>query len=397
MIVQTIHPFPARMAPELALESLRGLQPASIVLDPMMGSGTVLRHAGELGHSSVGFDMDPLAVLMSSVWTTGVPDDLVRTTYQEVREAALAADPGAIKLPWQDEDAETLAFVNFWFGKQQARDLRCIAWAISQKEAAVVDPLILAALNVVKVSLSRIIVTKEPCASLARDTSHSRPHRVSLTSDYSVFEGLEKSVLLVRKRLSSLRNVGVKTSVKRGDARRIGLPDASVDAVLTSPPYLNAIDYMRGHRMSLVWLGYRLCDLRHIRSNSIGAERRPENNADLDDKIIEAMGDVSTLASRNKTMIARYAGDLKAMLSETARVLKPNGTATFVVGNSCLKGVFISNACGVAKAAEIAGLDEVMRFERELPDRHRYLPTPTGGSLAKRMRTETIICLSHRP
>lgn len=149
--------------------------------------------------------------------------------------------------------------------------------------------------------------------------------------------------------------------------------------------------------MSLVWLGYRLCDLRHIRSNSIGAERRPENNADLDDKIIEAMGDVSTLASRNKTMIARYAGDLKAMLSETARVLKPNGTATFVVGNSCLKGVFISNACGVAKAAEIAGLDEVMRFERELPDRHRYLPTPTGGSLAKRMRTETIICLSHRP
>jgi hypothetical protein len=32
---------------------------------------------------------------------------------------------------------------------------------------------------------------------------------------------------------------------------------------------------MRGHRLSLVWLGYRLADLRRIRSDSIGAERGP--------------------------------------------------------------------------------------------------------------------------
>jgi len=58
---QSVHPFPARMAPELAFESLRHLKAGSIVLDPMSGSGTVLRQASDMGHSAIGFDMDPLA------------------------------------------------------------------------------------------------------------------------------------------------------------------------------------------------------------------------------------------------------------------------------------------------------------------------------------------------
>jgi hypothetical protein len=43
----------------------------------MAGSGTVLRQATDLGHRAVGFDMDPLAVLMTRVWTTAVEEKLV--------------------------------------------------------------------------------------------------------------------------------------------------------------------------------------------------------------------------------------------------------------------------------------------------------------------------------
>src|SRR5690606_6204681 len=130
---------------------------------------------------------------------------------------------------------------------------------------------------------------------------------------------------------------------------------------------------------------------RSIRSNSIGAERGPDKGAHHDQSIVDAMGDISSLAARHKTMIARYAADLRIMLSEVARVLKKGGEATFVVGNSCLKDVFISNSEGLATAAIVAGLTEVRRSERPLPERHRYLPTPALGSLGKRMRTETIL------
>lgn len=83
-MIRSIHPFPARMAPEIALEKLRELPVVGVVLDPMAGSGTVLRQATRLGHCAIGFDTDPLAVLMTRVWTTPVADALVAHLAQRV-------------------------------------------------------------------------------------------------------------------------------------------------------------------------------------------------------------------------------------------------------------------------------------------------------------------------
>ncbi|GHO82470.1 hypothetical protein [Dictyobacter formicarum] len=47
--IRPIHAFPARMAPEIALKELQKLPQHSIILDPMMGSGTVLRVALNCG------------------------------------------------------------------------------------------------------------------------------------------------------------------------------------------------------------------------------------------------------------------------------------------------------------------------------------------------------------
>ncbi len=41
--IKPIHPFAARMAPEIAFEALKGLKKSSTILDHMVGSGTVLR------------------------------------------------------------------------------------------------------------------------------------------------------------------------------------------------------------------------------------------------------------------------------------------------------------------------------------------------------------------
>lgn len=76
-IAKPIHPFPARMAADIALKELASFPPRSLILDPMAGSGTVLRAAAEQGYKGLGFDLDPLAVLMTKVWTTYVrPDEL---------------------------------------------------------------------------------------------------------------------------------------------------------------------------------------------------------------------------------------------------------------------------------------------------------------------------------
>ena len=67
--VPLVHPFPARMSPQLALESLPRRQDRPFrVLDPMMGSGTIPVLAAMRKHKAIGFDLDPLAVMIARAW-----------------------------------------------------------------------------------------------------------------------------------------------------------------------------------------------------------------------------------------------------------------------------------------------------------------------------------------
>ncbi len=78
-----IHPFPARMAPGIALEALGQNEGALRVLDPMAGSGTVLAVACSKGHEAIGIDIDPLAVLLTRVWTRPINANRIRSRAYE--------------------------------------------------------------------------------------------------------------------------------------------------------------------------------------------------------------------------------------------------------------------------------------------------------------------------
>src|SRR5258706_10546954 len=67
-VIKPIHPFPARMAPSIAFDELPASSKMLRVLDPMVGSGTTAVVARAKGHYAVGFDSDPLAVMLSSTW-----------------------------------------------------------------------------------------------------------------------------------------------------------------------------------------------------------------------------------------------------------------------------------------------------------------------------------------
>jgi tRNA G10 N-methylase Trm11 len=380
------------MAPELALETLEELTETGVVLDPMAGSGTVLRQATLLGHRAIGFDMDPLAVLMTRVSTQNIDDQRVENLARRVTALTDALRAEETRLQWIDTDPETEAFIDFWFAEPQKSELRRLAHVLHQIELEGGAAEEILALNVLQIALSRLIITKDKGASLARDVSHSRPHRVISENNFQVRPMFERSIKVVRSRLAGAPPQG-SAKVDLGDARLLtDVAEASVDAVLTSPPYLNAIDYMRGHRLSLVWLGHRLRDLRAIRSTSIGSERSPDRD-EADTRFAEmkiAMGEISQLPKKFERMIDRYVQDIWRMLGEVARVLKAGGQATFVVGNSCLRGVFVRNSAAVATAAGLVGLTLIGEAERPLPMQSRYLPM-TSLPLGKRMRTETIL------
>ena len=386
MGARTIHPFPARMAPDIAIDHLDSIEGESelVVLDPMCGSGTVLAAAADRGHSARGFDVDPLAVLMSSVATRVV--DTAQVVAEAERICARARASSVDEPRW--DDAETQKFAEYWFAATQRAQLN----RLSRELDDVSDEAVRQALQV---ALSRIIVTKAPKASLAADTSHSRPHRVATESSYDVYRGFEGSVASLKKLLDQRSTAG-QVRVSRGDARALDLPDASVDLIITSPPYLNSIDYLRGHKMSLIWFGHTIPDLRKIRSNSIGAERALDGEAlkQVDDMVSFIENAANDPAKLPLASIVRYAHDLTLFSRELHRVCREGAELVTVIGNSTLRGNYIQNDVLVRQAYEGAGFSLRDRTERELPESKRYLPVRTtnaASSMAKRMRTEVVL------
>ena len=386
-IPQPIHPFPARMAPSIALKQVQQLPTGSVVLDPMMGSGTVVRVASDAGHRAIGCDVDPLAVLMTRVWTTPVDTYNLLARAETLVEEARSLREEQVTLPWIDEDSETSQFIEYWFAPPQREQLRrlCVLLASSRSPEG----------DARRIALSRTIITKDHGASLARDVSHSRPHRAFETNAYDVYSGFLQAARRLAKRFEQEPPRG-NAHIVPGDARRLEIDDRSIDAVITSPPYLNAIDYLRGHRLSLVWLGYQVGNIRSIRAGSIGAERAPDANTDttLAARVIRRMGITDQLPPRQQRLLERYVLDLAVMLGEIHRVLKIGGRAVFVLGNSCVRGVFVRNSAAVSTLAREFGFELRHRSYRNLPESRRYLPPPTANGasgIERRIRKEVVL------
>ena len=250
------------MAPELVYDALKLLPIGGRILDPMCGSGTVPRLAVEAGHDCIGVDIDPLSVSMARVWTSRLSPDCLITDAERLVREALNLNPKEIQIP---SDEETQRFISYWFAAKQRDALARLSTVLMRCEKSTKLALIIA--------FSRIIISKEMKASLARDTSHSRPHKVAQENDFNVYEGFKKSAKLVGRRLMSERIRG-NAQIFQGDARTLkNISDNEFDMVLTSPPYLNAIDYMRGHRLALVWMGHTMKSLRATRTANVGSER----------------------------------------------------------------------------------------------------------------------------
>jgi hypothetical protein len=188
-----------------------------------------------------------------------------------------------------------------------------------------------------------------------------------------------------------------KAMIRRGDARSLPLGDGSVDVVITSPPYLNAIDYMRCNKFSLIWMGHRIPDLRELRSRNIGTEVSANAGQEWLEKVTATAGNVGHLPARERRMLVRYVWDMNEVMSEIARVLAPDGRCIMVIGDCTMRGVFVRNSQILRRLGHRHGLRTVSTKVRELPADRRYLPPPSsrdaGVSLQGRMREEIVLTM----
>jgi hypothetical protein len=166
------------------------------------------------------------------------------------------------------------------------------------------------------------------------------------------------------------------------------LSDATVDACLTSPPYLNNFDYADATRLELYfWTAVDswrdMCDA--VRSGMVVATTQQSSRsqalkdmAAVQDVLPTIADDIAVLVSKLRVERAKrtrgkeydqvlpgYLSDLRAVLNNLSRVMKSGSVALFVVGDSAPYGIYVDTPALLGRVAESVGFqvtgDKVLR------------------------------------
>jgi DNA modification methylase len=416
-----IHSFPAKFPPQLPRKFIEVLTlPGEVVLDPMQGSGTSLLEAALTGRKAIGFDIDPLAILISKVKTTSLDPDRTLASGRDVIQKAkdrLTKKPEALESALQIRwGLETRQFIDQWFMHQTQLELLALILEIE----LLVDENIR---DFLELAFSAIIITKSGGVSLALDLAHTRPHRAKVVLSKSgqilvgqdnageesprsrhttkilrsTFDEFEKRLRLNVKGLIDNPVYDYQPRAAMGNAQALPLPGNYADLIVTSPPYAsNAIDYMRAHKFSLVWLGYPIQQLSHKRNEYIGGESAVDFQFEqMPDFTNQIVSEIAKLDPQKGRTLHRYYSEMKRVLREMYRVLKPGKTSIVVVGTSIMRGRDTETQNCLVEIGKEAGFTVPEIGVRNLDRDKRMMPAGSkidlGSQIQQRMHQEYVI------
>ena len=172
------------------------------------------------------------------------------------------------------------------------------------------------------------------------------------------------------KQLSDILNESeyFHTHLPGGTALATELSDDSVDLAVTSPPYINAVDYPRTHQLEMYWLGL-LGDgpLSKVKRKYIGTETvYKDEYRDLQESGYKSLDPVLEkiykLDPRRAYIAYKFFDDMKDQMQEMMRILKPGSRYCVAIGNNLMRGVQVKSH---EILAEIATTDVGFELETQ--------------------------------
>jgi DNA modification methylase len=384
------HKYPAKFFPELPRWAIkRYSSEGETVLDPMAGSGTVNVEALLANRRSIAVDVDPFARLLTRVKTTPLDlstlDRAVATVLAELdafeaggAEARLMA--AAHVPPFAYQDTWFQPFILEELGAIRAAVLR-IRDAVSPVEAGPYA-------DFIRICLSAIVrEVSNADNNCTRTVVRQRLNkRVVPGMAIRLFRRMLTVNVARMRDLVPLVPTGAPVSVPElADARDLPLAEASVDLAVTSPPYINAVDYPRTHQLEMYMLdlappGKPLAEAkrRHIGTEVVrAADYRTLHRYGLPelDAQVESLYAVDP---RRAYIVHQYFRDMEANFREVQRTLKPGRHYVVVVGNNIIRNQLVPTHAYLLQVAERVGFrvetyfaSEVIRHYIKVPRKER--------------------------
>lgn len=352
-----LFPYRGKFHPQMikGLLNVMGLRPGDIVLDPMMGSGTVLIEATLMGIRSVGLDASPFCRFMAQAKL-----DALTIPLKPVKASCQNSKAAFEHLKMRAGQPIAGSKVRSFAAPEVSEDL--LRETVS---ALAYDPAFGPLPDGCEVPpVYRFLL-------LAYLDSAGYSERSERKSPYEQFRAILDRYFFVAEKIQNVL-AGYESEIPearalQGDARKLPLDDSAIDGILFSPPYSFAVDYVENDSFHLNFLGVDLEELRH---GMIGLRGR-------------------TL----KEKFELYQQDMDCVMAECARVLRQGAFCAVIVGtnNNQLSKVF-----GVSPE-KVIGIDQllVQWGERHGFQQVRKLSRQIRG-LSNTMRTEYIVILQRK-
>lgn len=210
---------------------------------------------------------------------------------------------------------------------------------------------------------------------------------------------VKKSLVAVEAYATSVDRA-MKTSVVQADITALGSRLRNpVDAIITSPPYHNAVDYYRRHQLEMFWLGL-------TKSQSERLQLRPRyigrSDVSQRDPILRRHGELRPLSTAWYEKIAsvsvkranaflHYTISMEDALSQLAPLVRRGGIVALVIGNSKWNGHELPTAdMFIEMAQEHFTLTDTLWY----PIRNRYMSY--GRHNGANINKEYVLVFSRR-
>jgi len=341
-LTHKFHSYPARFIPQIPLTFIKLFtKEGETVLDPMFGCGTTLVEAFLNNRNSIGNDFNPLATLITKVKITLIPDKEFKYLKEKLRKMKRYLD----------------------------LDYKRIDKRIDKRIESLPNRKISKIFN--RVVISKLEVIRETLLEIKEEGGHEDIYdlgRVALSSTiWSLVEnggGLDVDDLFLKKinsmekelkKMSKIVKNPPNVRIITGDARKLDVESDSVDLIVTSPPYVNALDYYRVHMYNMLWLGM---DFDLFRKHEIGAH--------------------SHFIYNRFRLLSEYLGDMFRSMIEMNRVLKKGKLCVIVVGNSSLEYQLIESHKFFAEMSKFIGFKPIKTYFRNIDKTRKYTSADIG-------------------
>ncbi|WP_198157762.1 hypothetical protein [Mycobacterium celatum] len=362
-----------RLTPAYSMQLVRDrvahLPKGAVVTDPFSGTGTTPLAAAEHGLLGQSIDINPFLIWLGRTKTAHYSDANVGEAPSYVKKVVR----GAYKLLNETELWQPNLFkIERWWDSSTLRALKAIRQAI---DSAGGNPQLSDLMNI---ALCRTLISSSNAAFNHQSMSF-KP-----TDDALSLIDIDKAALTINlfereaKDVTSTAAFDLlgSATIKSGDSRHEFDGLEPCDLLLTSPPYVNRMSYIRELRPYMYWLRFLdiASDAGELDWKAIGGTwgtatsnlntwRPSETGTPVDEEMDSVRELIARDGGKNGPLLSNYVGkyfhDMWEHFQAAYKHVKPGGSVSYIVGNSTFYGHLVPAERWYGNMLREAGFDKI--------------------------------------